>query len=163
MTKQIYQFALFIVAVSIVTSLVYHVLNRNNISLQKARQLASNGRYSEAVPLYEKLAADGVQSQEVYEGLLACQNALKKPEEARVALQELILQNKDAEPTRLRYLAATALGMGQQDIAAQQYRKVLLVRPDDRSARLGLARALARAGLYEEAVKEYRLLLGEIK
>jgi predicted Zn-dependent protease len=91
------------------------------------------------------------------------QNALKNPEKARAALQELILQNKDAEPTRLRYLAATALGMGQQDIAAQQYRKVLLVRPDDRSARLGLARALARAGLYEEAVKEYRILLGELK
>jgi len=163
MTKQVQQFVLFILSISIVTSVVYHVLNRDNISLQKAQQYASNGRYSEAVSLYEKLVANGVHSEVVYEGVLICQNALKKPEKARGALQNLIFQSKDAEPTRLRYLAATALGMGEQDIAAQQYRKVLLARPDDRSARLGLARALARSGLYEEAVKEYRHLLGEIK
>jgi tetratricopeptide (TPR) repeat protein len=74
-----------------------------------------------------------------------------------------IRQNKESDPLRLSYLAATALGMGLNDIAAQQYRKVLLIRADDRPARLGLARALARAGLYEEAVKEYRTLLGENK
>jgi hypothetical protein len=71
MTKQVQQFALFILVVSILTSLVYHVLNRNDISLQKAHRLAVSGRYSEAVPLYEKLVADGVQSKDVYEGLLA--------------------------------------------------------------------------------------------
>jgi len=161
MNKQILQFALFIFAIGLGTSLTYHVLNQNSLTLHKAQQHVSQGRYSEAAPLYERLVTAGLQSEEVYEGLLTCRNALKHSEKARDTLQALIQHNKDADPVRLSYLAATALGMGQQDIAAQQYRKVLGVQPDNRSARLGLARALARAGLYEEAVKEYRILLGE--
>jgi tetratricopeptide (TPR) repeat protein len=163
MTKQLRQFALFILVIGITTSLVYHAVNRNRITLQKAHEHVSKDRYSEAAPLYEKLVTAGVQSKDVYEGLLACQNALKNPEKARATLQALIQKNPESDPARLSYLAATALGMGQQDIAAQQYRKVLLIRPTDRPARLGLARALARAGLYEDAVKEYRILLGEIR
>jgi hypothetical protein len=105
MSKQVQQFALFIVAVGAITSLVYHVLNWDSSTRQKAQQPVS-----------------------------------KAPA-----------------------LVATVPGMTQLVSVATEDRKVLQVRPDDRSVQLGLARKLAHEGRYEEAVKEYRILLGEIK
>jgi tetratricopeptide (TPR) repeat protein len=163
MNTQIRQFLLFIIVVALGTSFAYRALNQNSILLHTAKQHFSRGQYTEAATVYQKILSRGFQSTEVYEGLIACHTSLKNPDQVRLALKALLSDNKVTDPAQIRYFAATALGMGLQDIAASEYRKVLSLRPDDRSARLGLARALARAGLYEEAVKEYRLLLGEIK
>ena len=158
---QFRQFAIFLLAVGLGTSLVYRVINRNLISLDTARRHVVNGRYSEAVAAYERLLDRGFQSDAVYEGLVECYLSFGRPDKARSALQSLISSRQEDDPLRLRQLAATALWMGMHEVAANEYRKVLRLRQDDRPARLGLARALAWSGRFEEAVYEYRILLGE--
>ncbi len=159
--EQIRQFSLFLLAVGLGTSLAYHAINRNLILLNTARRHSAHGRYEQAAMVYEKLRDRGFQPDTVLEQLVDCYFSLGRPQEARTALQSLISTEQKPDPFRLRQLAATALWLGMHEVAADEYRNALSLRQGDRSARLGLARALAFSGRFEEAVCEYRILLGE--
>jgi len=157
--KQPRNFALFLLFVGIATSLVYRASNRDWISLASAERHAAGGRYEAALPLYEALSEKNFQPEVVYKRLAECLFILGQPREARQAMQKLIAYEQHEDPILLRKLAASALWLGLFQDAAVEYRQVLRLEPDDRMARLGLARALAWSGHFEEAVNEYRILL----
>ena len=157
--KQLLQFTAFLAAAAIAASAAYHAVNRNVISANAARQHMKQGRYSEAATIYERLRADGFQTQAVSEKLADIYLSLGRPEEARSALQSLVSSGDGAEFYRLRQLAATALWLGMHEEAVHEYKEALRLEPQDRSARLGLARALSWSGNLEDAVVEYRRLV----
>ncbi len=160
-SRQCRQFAIFLVAVGLGTSLSYHAINRNLISLNTARRHTAHGRLEQAANVYERLLEKDFEPDAVSKQLVECYFALGRPKEARAALQSRVASIPQVDPLLLRQLAATALWLGMHDVAANEYREVLRMRQDDRSAKLGLARSLAWSGRFEEAVSEYRNLLGE--
>ncbi len=157
--KQPRNFAVFLLTVAAVTSLVYHVSNRDWISLASAERHAAAGRYAEALPVYEKLAENDFQPDTVYMRLAECYFSLGRPLQARAALKLLAAGGKRDDPKLMLKLAASGLWLGLFEEAAGEYSEALRLEPDNRPARFGLARALAWSGRFEEAVHEYRILL----
>lgn len=70
------------------------------------------------------------------------------------------LEKKISTPQVLADLGLAYLAIGRFSQATEAYRAYLDRRPQDRQARIQLARALSWSGRYDEAIVEYRTFLG---
>lgn len=131
---------------------------RHDILLPLAWQLAWGGRHDEAIPLFREVAAQiPAQRTEALHGLaesLAARNELHEALEiyGRLAVDASDLRTRKGEARMLHWL-------GRNEAAAARYRAILRDAPQDKEARLGLARALnhddrhfAALGLYADAI-----------
>lgn len=160
-SRQSTQFVVFLLIVAAGMSLLYRLTNRDWIRLAEARSMAKAGRLAEALPIYRSLAMKGFESHIVCKEMADFCFSNNMPREGREALLMLLPLTGGTDPDLLKRLAASALWLKLYTEAATEYSKVLQMEPSDRAARLGLARAFAWGGKCEEAVREYRKLLGD--
>lgn len=127
---------------------------RHDILLPLAWQLAWDGRHDEAIPLFREAATDvPAQRTEALHGLaesLAARNDL------RAALDIYNSLAADAADLRARKgEARMLLWLDRNEAAAARYRAILRDHPQDKEARLGLARALNHDDRHFEALGVY--------
>ncbi len=129
--------------------------------MTRADRLFEHGNLAAAQPVYEKLAAKGFLSEKNQIRLAECYFAASRPEDARQILNELV-QSSDINKISMRLrLAEINLKYGWYQDALREYRALVNMNPENRLYRIGYARALAWIGNFEDAVAEYRILLGE--
>lgn len=76
-------------------------------------------------------------------------------------LYQRLLDNPRTQEVAAVELAVTYLAMGRVEDAEFQLRKILETAPDNREARIYLARVLTGQGRFHEAIEEYKTLLGD--
>jgi tetratricopeptide (TPR) repeat protein len=161
--RQPLYFSGFLLLVIVLTSLSYHWIRGDHVSLTRADRLFDHGNLAAALPVYEKLAAKGFLNEKTPFRLAECYFATGRPEDARQMLNELV-KSFDINKISARHrLAEINLRYGWYQDALREYRALITMNPEDRSYRIGYARALAWIGNFEDAVVEYRILLGEKK
>ncbi len=133
---------------------------RHDILLPLAWQLAWGDRHDEAIPLFREVAAEvPAQRTEALHGLA---ESLAARDKLREALEVYARLATDATDLRARKGEARMfLWLDNNEAAAARYRTILRDAPQDKEARLGLARALnhddrhfAALGVYADAVAD---------
>lgn len=151
----------FLLLVVVLTSLAYHWIRGDHVSLTRADRLFEHGDLAAAQPVYEKLAVKGFLNEKNQFRLAECYFATDRPEDALQILKELV-KASDINKISMRHrLAEINLQYGWYQDALREYQALINIKPENRSYRIGYARALAWIGNFEDAVVEYRILLGE--
>ena len=159
--RQPLYFSGFLLLVIVLTSLAYHWIRGDHVSLTRADRLFEHGDLVAAQPVYEKLAAKGFLNQKKQFRLAECYFATDRPEDALQILNELV-KASDINKISMRHrLAEINVKYGWYQDALREYRALVKMNPENRLYRIGYARALAWIGNFEDAVAEYRILLGE--
>jgi tetratricopeptide (TPR) repeat protein len=124
---------------------------------QRARQMMANGRYSEAVPLYEKL----VQSMPANPGLrlnLAMALHFSGEDEKAIPHFETVLKQQPNALPALMLLGASYLRTGKPAKAVPVLEKAMTIAPDDAQGRAMLADGLLMLDRYPAAIPHLRKL-----
>lgn len=159
--RQPLYFSGFLLLVIIITSLAYHWLRWDHVCLTRADRLFDHGKLAAAQPVYEKLAAKGFLNEKNQVRLAECYFASGRPDDARQILIELAKSSGINKISVRHRLAEINLNYGWYQDALREYRALINMNPENRLYRIGYARALAWIGNFEDAVVEYRILLGE--
>jgi tetratricopeptide (TPR) repeat protein len=150
---------LFLFAVAALTTIVYHRLNSEWVVFRNAETHFFNKQYTKAIPLYEQLVKEGFEAPGFLEHLGTCYLAAGEAGKALAVFEEMITRSENRLPA-IGKAGEIYVHFGYFEKAAALYRDILRDHPDDRSVRIRLARVLSWAGRFEEAIDEYRKILG---
>ncbi|MGH9696532.1 MAG: tetratricopeptide repeat protein, partial [Bryobacteraceae bacterium] len=131
--------------------------NQLALESQQAKQLMSQGRFEEAIPLYRRLVNAVPGNPGLILNLGLAQEMAGHPADAVPQFEAVLKAQPDSVP------ALTSLGMAQLQLnqpsrAIAPFQKLIVVQPDNRDARGMLAGALSSVGRSSEAAVQYRKL-----
>jgi tetratricopeptide (TPR) repeat protein len=131
--------------------------NQLALESQQAKQLMSQGRFEEAIPLYRHLVNAVPGNPGLILNLGLAQEMAGHPADAVPQFETVLKAQPDNVP------ALTSLGMAQLQLnqpsrAIAPFQKLTAVQPDNRDARGMLAGALSAVGRSAEAAAQYRKL-----
>ena len=131
--------------------------NQLALESQQAKQLMSQGRFEEAIPLYRHLVNAVPGNPGLILNLGLAQEMAGRPADAVPQFEAVLKAQPDNVP------ALTSLGMAQLQLnqpsrAIAPFQKLIAVQPDNRDARGMLAGALSTVGRSGEAAVQYRKL-----
>lgn len=151
---------LFLFIISVLTTSAYHALRSDWVMFRKGEGYFQRREYSKAIPIYTSLLQKGFQSPSAY---LHLEESLLASGDAAGALfsLEMAVQRESQNLRVLSVLAGLYAQTGCFEKAIVSYQRLLRAQPDYREGRIYLARLLSWQGRYEEAVVEYRKVLGE--
>lgn len=132
---------------------------RRDVLLPLAWQLAWDARHDEAIPLFREAAQIPAQRREALHGLA---ESLSADHQLTEALQ--VYRTLSAEADDLKALLGEARmlrWLDRHDEAAARYRAILEIHPQDKEARIGLARSLNQSGHHFAAVPIYATAVAE--
>lgn len=127
---------------------------RYDVLLPLAWQLAWGGRHAEAIPLFREVSQQ-VPAQKI-EALLGLAESLSLSNRLTEALAVYRTVSGPTESLQARLgEARILLWLDRHDEAAVKYRAIMKTHPENRHARIGLARALNARGRHFDAVSTY--------
>ena len=128
---------------------------RADVVLPLAWQLAWNNQHQEAIPLFREATTLNIaQKNDALHGLAESLAVTNQLPEALAIYQALSQQA--ADPKARKGEARVLLWLERYDEAIARYQNILKTQPNDRTAQLGLARALNRSGRNLAAVSVYQ-------
>lgn len=125
----------------------------------QAKQLMSEGRFAEAIPIYQKLVRAVPGNPGLILNLGLAQEMAGHPTDA-IPQFEAVLKADPTSVPALTSLGTAHLQLNQPKLAIPPLQKLLTLQPDDRDARGMLAGALLATGRAREAASHYRKLTG---
>jgi tetratricopeptide (TPR) repeat protein len=123
----------------------------------QAKQLMSEGRFAEAVPIYQNLVRAIPRNAGLILNLGLAQEMAGRPADA-IPQFEAVLKTDPTSVPALTSLGTAHLQLNQPKLAISPLQKLLTLQPDDRDARGMLAGALLATGRAREAASQYRKL-----
>jgi tetratricopeptide (TPR) repeat protein len=123
----------------------------------QAKQLMSEGRFAEAVPIYQHLVRAVPGNPGLVLNLGLAQEMAGHPSDAIPQFEAVLKADPNSVPA-LTSLATAHLQLNQPKLAIAPLQKLLSLQPDDRDARGMLAGALLSTGRMREAASHYRKL-----
>ena len=131
--------------------------NQLALESQQAKQLMSQGRFEEAIPLYRHLVNAVPGNPGLILNLGLAQEMAGHPADA-VPQFEAVLKAQPGNVPALTSLGMAQLQLNQPSRAIAPFQKLTAVQPDNRDARGMLAGALSAVGRSAEAAAQYRKL-----
>ncbi len=149
-----------LLAIAGATTQAYHIFQADRVLFRRGERSFAGGDFQKAADYYAAALAGGLKSPALLSNLTEAYFALGEKRKASTVLNEFISEYPDESDALFR-LGSWYLREGSFDEAADIYRHILRRLPENAAARLYLARALTWAGQPDQAIREYRILLGE--
>lgn len=130
---------------------------RHDVLLPLAWQLAWDGRHAEAIVLFREAAQQPDRQTEALHGLAESLAFSGQLPAALSVYRELATRGDNLKARKGE--ARVLLWLDRNDEAAARYRSILADHPQDREARIGLARALDQGGRHFAASSQYALAI----
>jgi tetratricopeptide (TPR) repeat protein len=146
--------ALFVVAAELLSA---QTSDQLALQSQHAKQLMGEGRFQEAIPLYEQLVKAVPGNSGLILNLGLAEEMAGHPEKAVPHFEAVLKAQPDNVPA-LTSLATARLQTNQPRLAIAPLRKLLALHPDNQDARGMLAGSLMATGQYNQAAEQYRKL-----
>ena len=124
---------------------------------QRAKQLMSEGKFGEAIPLYRELNESVPNNPGLKLNLGMALHMGGKKREAIPELEAAVKLDPSLAPAWL-FLGTARLQLGETTAALQAFKTVLSLQPENREASQMLAEALSSLGRLEEATEQYERL-----
>jgi tetratricopeptide (TPR) repeat protein len=122
--------------------------------LHLAQEYQREGRFQEALELYEEVVASFPGDGRALRGLKTCLLELKRYDEL-LAIVEKELQETPDQPALLEELGTVAVRKGDREAAARWWRRIVEVQQGSRSAYTFVADLMARNRMLDEALSVY--------
>ena len=157
--------ALFIVALiltSIVTTLIYRHTQQADINYYQGHRLFENGKFAQAIEFYEKalIVKPSPRDNKIKESLAQSLSWQKEYDKA-IQLYKEVIAKTDSLDTKMQ-LAEVYIWNNQFEEAKEILFEILKITPQDKKAKLLLARAMQYSGQAEQAIEIYKELLREV-
>ncbi|MDY6903481.1 MAG: tetratricopeptide repeat protein [Thermodesulfobacteriota bacterium] len=149
---------IYMVFITLGVTAVYHLANREAVTLSRAEKLYKTGRYQQAARLLNSWRESG--DPLIYKWLGQCYLELGQYGKA-MHYQERYVIAGSPEPGDIRHLIGLYKRNHQWDRALQIYMQQLQAYPENRALQIEYARTLADAGRIEAAISIYKTILGE--
>jgi predicted Zn-dependent protease len=131
--------------------------DRLALESRQAKQLMSEGRFTEAIPMYEELVRAVPGNPGLILNLGLAQLMAGRPADA-IPQFETVLKSDPANVPALTSVATARLQLNQPRLAIAPLQKLVGLQADNRDARGMLAGALMGVGRFSEAAAQYRKL-----
>ncbi len=131
--------------------------DRASDELRKARELVIAGKPEEAIPIYQELVRALPNNPELLMNLCIAEFKARRYKEAIEQAEAALSLQPDLASANL-FLGASYVELAENAAAIRPLNKVLAVQPNERNARLMLARALLGVQRYKEAAEQFRNL-----
>jgi len=151
-----------LIAIALITTLLYRVINPDWILFRKGEDYFSRKSYSEAIPCYVTLVNEGFVTPTLLKHLGTAYLATGDLKKSVKVFAEFLKRNPDTQ-SAVQEVANIYVTFGQFARAAVLYGRLVQNDPDNKTARILLARSLSWAGHLDEAILEYKKALGEEK
>lgn len=156
-----FRLALFAIALILGTTLLYHALKPEWVKFREGEHAFATGEFQAAAQAYSKAWRQGLRIPSLVENyhqtLIRTGQASSAAEVFRASYQETF-----SLPVTETLLEQT-LAIGASGTALELAHDWTTRHPHHREARLTAARLYGRLGLYDQAEREYRIVLGETK
>jgi tetratricopeptide (TPR) repeat protein len=147
--------SLYILAVTLVVSLIFRLVDWPWVAYRKAESIFARGNYRDAVGLYER-AAKKLDNVAVLAPLATCYLALGRYSEAETVLTRILEKRPEQLPT-IRLLAGLYQQSRRPDKAIPLFTRYLVLgKKLDPPTELQLADIYRQAGRYDDAVPYYQ-------
>lgn len=146
----------------LITIKTYLYIHSDWVVFRQAETFFFDKHFDRAVPLYKEIVNNGFSQPEAFMHLAECYEKSGKSDEA-IDLYEILTKKKPEDFWLHLELGGLYARHQRPLLASKAYRHALSLHPDNRMARIFFARSLTALGKFDEAVKEYRIVLGEIK
>ncbi len=150
----------FLAVVAVFTTAVYHRVHSEWVMFRKGQAHFSRQEFAEALVLYQASAERGLHTRALWKHLGTCYLATGDPLKARAAFRKMVAQSEHRTAAE-EELAGIYVRFDRFHEAEALYRIILRKNPEDRSARIRLARVLSWTGRLTAAIREYKRALGE--
>ncbi len=156
--RQIFVFILFLIFASFISTLLYRVIQKDWIIYREAEKKFKSEHYESAVKNLLLLLDKKFDQTLVIEKLLESYIRLDQKSNAKEILTAFLNQNEYKEYDKL---ADLCMRVGMFEESVKLYQNIVSSEPNNRRIRISFARALTASGRFEEAINEYRKILGE--
>ncbi len=143
-----------------ITVVAYRHAHAEWVVFRQAESLFSKQNYEQAIPLYQQAIRDGLVNRDAFRHLAECHEQNGTLDDA-IALYESFAKT-DVNDFWLQLELGGLYARHQRfESAVKTYRYALTLEPQNRTARIFLARSLTAVRMFDEAADEYKILLGE--
>ncbi|MHC9543913.1 MAG: tetratricopeptide repeat protein [Vulcanimicrobiota bacterium] len=155
-------FFLSLAFIALLTTILYHVVNKNQVDYRRAESCFAQKKFEKAIPLYEKLVKTGFKKEKVLKNLGLSYIETGQNRQALEILTQLFDDDSSNAEIAL-IVAGLHMEFKEFDKSISVCRIILKKHPDNLEARLYIARSLVALNRHVEAVSEYLSLLEKLK
>ena len=157
----LYQYLVLVALVSVGTVVAYRSMQSHWLVLRDAEARYTAGDHAGAIPGYRTFLHKRPDHRRAWTHLIDCLEETGQTAEA-IALYHNWLARYAGDFWLHVELGGIHARHREFSAAVTAYRAALALKPDDRDTRIYLARNLTALGRHDEAIREYRILLGEV-
>lgn len=159
--REILCIVLYLGVVAAVTSMAYRYTESDWIDYRRGQDLYERQKYSGAIKYLERARQAGLNHPDLIRQLTVSYYRTGHPEKAKRITTAYL--SGTSSPQTIYRLATQLEAGGHLNEAQLAYAAILARDPDQRNVRIRLARVLAWTDHREEAVRQYRIALKEMK
>lgn len=148
-------------AVAIGTTMLYHLLHPDCVSYRNGENHFAQGQHAEAAEDYQTAIEKGSREPHAYLRLAECQLLLGRDSEARETARLFLGISAKQTPETVYALSELFVAHGRFDVSVQLLTGLVFRNPHNRNMRFRLAQALTLTQQFDEAIKQYHVILAE--
>ena len=147
-------------AIAVGTTMLYRLFRPECVSYRNGENHFAEGQHTEAAEDYQNAIEKGSLEPRAYLRLAESQLVLGKDSEAKETVR-LFRASVKQTPATVYSLSELFVAHGQFDVSVQLLTGLVAKNPRDRKIRFRLAQVLTWTQQFDEAIKQYHVLLGE--